>query len=1831
MKKSTHRRCKTLVMAAAFFTAGANAELIEYSFDSIANIKRTVSADQKYVNPKGLISFALSAGVDRKVKVSILNDKKTVISTNTGKLIGGEDRITTSRGSFYGEVLTLNTPAEGTYTVLAEILSGDGKRVIQSDEYPLVVDVTKPVMNGKIVRDFYPTYPWTVDVIGLTNHGGTNELYMSAVSDGFSGLQPKAYVYAIDKNGVRRESEVRIAQGVVSTTTEYIANSIMPIDQSAYTVGFVVTDMAGNFSESSQTIKVDKKHPSFLAREVYNEKSKTWEPYARGMTIYANPVKIRDVTYKKDHTEYNKTDYGWWGAGFDFSSPGEFAYKERTGLYPTEASAYYEYHNKAGSYIRLGFSEFAFTPDSSVNLAPETVAIEALIGNKWITRQTRENKPYTISKVRGNVKARNYVQRLAMGGHECLVPVGETSCIINFTKTFVDGRGYEPYAMASGNEDRSWWQHAGYFYNWWDFNAPVIEEITYQKNNKSIAVKTFDTDRLSTNVNNPWAISSHYLSLAKGGETITLNPVSTLSTAYNRWLANFNVASLSDGKYTVKAIAVDSFGNEGELAMPSQIIIDNTKPTVQVNAPEIISSLDQITIDVSDTNDPDATLTSIRLTGGPANDKVSLAWSEVSKGRFKLEYPIIFPTLNAGEIYTLAVTGSDAYGNITVANKTFTYQPRQVALVNGMDGKIQIPAVAHEFVRLNGLSVVQTEPLTLGDGSVVQGNYDVIVSLRSDSEVPVVVNGTTVEPGSIVTVVRQQNFAASGGRINVPIRAAQTGNVGKAHLLITTSAPNSPIALVDVEFWNAEVTLHSDTWEYRQVIDPLKITAHPAAGSVCRLTLSEALAKKADPISDPVCLLEWIETPDEADISVIEVGGSSVAGLSGQAMRLGLQNISFNLFMFSADTKVQVGQGAQEINVVSAVGAIEYQPTSDLSQVNRTIQKVDVQLKQSVGPACELTINAEEAIKNGAIINTKNRRTCLLEWLEIPAGLNVSDVRPTLSGYLTDPSTEGIKWRVSTYSKTGNRVNLGEQFYAIKVVNPPKPTIKINSKYWVGDQLVVPSDSSLVGDVGFKGEPADMTVVIKYGETEIENEDFIAGWVSTPNTVNRLLDAPQAALWDSTPITLTAFYSKLPDVLTTQTVNLITSPPKDMAVELALDKNKTLDTELFPVSVSVYDGGLNRGEPFDAAKHGHWKVRIYQQPRAGDKEPIAYLTDFVELDENGKGVLNIDMKKVEGDSAKLLAEAVLIHEIEGYNRVLQSRTAFVTVLYGGDVAGNAIARKLSGPAPYPAYFQFVPSADNKRAARALGEVFWEVSNDDGQTWERSESNPRPVMSRTFDKGTYLIKATSTNRYSGETYTSETIELIAYDKPKTSLKGPSVLLTGDTAVIEAESYLHGEPVDIDDYLYFWSVDKGQTFIEGENTFTISEDSPAARRVMVKVRAKEAPLDDQAADAIARTTVTFKPVSGPRVGLTVPNKVEVGKTYLLKALARPPYAGMKGVIKGYFTLPDGSEIEGTEVEYTPNQEDESLGRVNVEYTAYVEGFRDSGAETKRSTSMRVWEYVWPDFKLAIQGAGRFAPAKLNLNLHQVASATVLEEPVYTWEFPEGTEIISERNGRAEVMLHKVGESKIKVTVQDARGFSSEVEETLNFEFAEPFEIDLPLRTSNPLMRETLTVTVRPEVSGGHPKDRVAERKFFLNGELLQEGGTSARAALDAGKHVIGFELLSRYGQVSTGEVEFEVNANKPPVCTVSTKDSGSSWRFTADCTDEDGRISAYNWEVNGVEAGKAKSLSIVKSKTDGLPTVTVTATDDSGGVSNPVTHTVTGDEVEYPEDQELEKEE
>lgn len=1806
------------------FAATAHAELIEYSFTSAQGESRTVPAGQNYVNPVGDIQFALSAGVDRRVRVSILDGKGKALSTATGKILGAEDRITAGGSRYYGEVLSLPAPVTGLYTIQAEIMSADGKTSVQKDSYPFYVDTVKPVISGVITRDANGTYPWTPYSLGSPQYGGSDNIYLPGVSDANSGLE-KAIYLATDKAGNTKEVIASLDEETGKATI-YVRNATttMPFDKSEYQAGFRIYDRAGNFAEILAPTRFDEAVPDLWV-EVQNSKTKAWEKYTPGMTVYANPVTFRYVGHKADHSAYNKTGYGWGTEGSNATvtgSEGEFFYRELVYAFPAGPTDASVFTTTSGTYQAHYYNQLTFSFAPGVETTPLILPNKdyKLVNKGWVTSNSWvvETQPFTVEQVRIYVEPRSYVQKVVLTSESigsCRVPIGASSCIIMnpVGLTMNTGRGYTYRTPIASKEDGTLGATGQHFYIRWDFNKPVIDRILHNEEAGTVTVQMNDPDVPVTQGGfNDWDTRVFKLELKSAGESHTISSFKLTKTSTTGREAEFNIKHLPDGLYTVTAVATDTFGNEGLLTHDKTIPLDNTPPqlSINVNNGAAIESLDEFEISLYDNIDTDPNLISVLLQGGPAKDQVKLSWRKVNNGQFKLEYPIMFPSMVEGEEYTLTATGSDAHSNTVSKSVSFTYSPRLMELAGGMDGKIYLPAVTSNFKRKNGLSVISTEPIKLGEGEHVMGTYDVIVSSRSDSEVPVIINGRIIQPGDAATVAAQHNFSTTGGRIDIPVTAAENGKVGKAYVLVTTSAPNSPVATVELNFWDAVVSLQSDTWTYRQVIDPLDIRALPEKGTMCRLSLSEPIAQKADPISDPVCLLEWTQIPDEGEIAAIkaESGSDRVVGLQGQAVRVGQQDIKYTLYMYSGDSKIRVGGGSGAIDVVSAVGAITYQPTENLSEVFRKIQSMTLKLKQDEGPKCRLTNNAEEAVRYGAS-SASTSKACYLEWMSYPSTLEVGNTtEPMLYGYLNDHKKEEITWRLSIYSKAGTRVNLGSQTYEIDVINPPAPTISIDSKFKVGDNYVLPMNQSLLGYAAFEGEPADLFVGINKDGEQVEAEVFYSGWVRERNKVNRVLEVDHdKGLYGSTVLGLKTYYNLLPDVGDETELSVISVPSSNVEPNFTITNNKVLDTEILPLTVTMVD--RNSYDRIYHSDYGQWSVALFQQVRSlRDGDKLVELTEAKITDENGQVSFDVDMSKVEGSGARVIAMATLVHDIPDYERVVESRPVFTSVLYGGEVDGNVTARRYSGESVYSAYFQFVPNRENVRAARALGDTRWSVSADDGATWEEFEPGIRPIFARDFEKGIYQIKATSLNRFSGAEFTSAAIELVVYDKPYLELEGPRRLMVGDTANLKVIPYIHGEKRPLEDFVFKWSTDKGETYTSGSNEYSVTQDDPGTFQLRVRVKEVDAPEDDAKAWTEMRINPRFYPVRGPKIGLRAPNKVEVGKEYTVVATARSRVPEMQGQIIGEFVMPDGTRHRGTELTYIPTKEEELEGRVSVSYEAWFEGFEKDGFSS-RSTNMRVWEYVWPNFKIRPFGTIRFAPTKIQMSIVQENSATVLEKPEYTWTLPEGAEIIRQVGGRIEFMLNKGGDYEIAANISDARGHSSDVALALNLEDAPAWEIESEVTYSNETMREPVVISYRPQFSGGHPRDRIVSKKFYVNGELFKEGGFTAKQELRAGKHTIAVEMESRYGQFARDEVEVDVIKNIPPVCSIEVVDLGSKWRVIPQCEDEDGIVRRLEWLVNDVASSGSKYKTFIKSRLSEPYVVQVSALDDSGDSSDP----------------------
>lgn len=1813
-------------------STNVHAELIEYTFTSIQGESRTVTARQSVVNPQGEINFALSAGVDRKVKVSILNDKGRRVSSSIGKILGAEDRITAAGSPYYGEILSLPTPNDGIYTVRAEIMTADGKRSVQQDDYPLIIDTTPPAYTGSRVSGQLYNGTGTGDVWKLGTGGNSGPLIvLDGVTDDNEVSSVELFVEREDKT-LYKQFKLNY-DSTKKQATKYTNGGVFPksdLDEE-FALTFIITDKAGNkttvgpqralydnvSNHPSEPFGVfDPDHNGVLAPGLNG-----FVPYSSGMTVKTNPVRLAWRVPKNDWHEYRE------GGVSLVNSMGELtkAHTDADYVYLVTSTPYgntdhnYARWSNFGSWGGGGLN-YNLKLSESTDKSPRLIGVEYDYSDKgWASfRRFDVNNsllPLSIKGIRVNAEARSYPQ-IAVHKGQCTIPVGKTSCSIPQEYT-LDTRttGYihdnaTVYNATKTLRSNPMWAEV----NWNDLHYP---SLNHEFNEKSKV--------LTVHVNQP-ARGAYFDRLRLQGvqiEDANKNVLSVKGQLTDNNVENytytFDLKTVPEGNYELVAAATERHGPVTREPLFSYVA-DTTPPVMGINVKSgsKIQSLDDFEISLRDNVDTEPDLTSILLKGGPASDLIKLSWRKLDSGHFKLEYPIMFPSLKEGEDYTLTVTGADAHGNTTSKVVSFSYEPLQMALADGVDGKIYLPAIASTFHRKNGLSAISTEPLRLGAGETVMGKYDVIVSLRSDSDVPVVINGRKIHPGDAATVSSQHDFSTTGGRIDVPVMAAENGKTGKAHVLITTSAPNSPVATVELNFWNAEVNLQSKSWLLRQVIDQIEVRAVPTKDTMCRLSLSDTIAKKSDAIANPVCLLEWTQIPDEADIATMkpESGDESndrVVGITGQASRIGQHAIKYQLYMFSGDTKVKVGEGQGEIDVVSAEGAITYKPSENLDEVFLSIQTANLRLTQDEGPKCDLTTSADDAMLYGA--NKKpNTNLCHLEWLTYPSTLTPdSTSQPSLSGYLDKLGKEEVSWRLSVYSKSGEKINLGSQKHEVNVVNPPAPTIEVFSKFEAGDQYVIPLNDRNLGTALFEGEPADLSISIQEAGGAGDTETFYAGWTSDKNKVNKAISIDHAkGLYGQTDIKLSASYTLLPDIAYEKNISVISAPATNIEPHFVIENNDILDTEALNLTVTMLDRSAH--DRIYRKEYGRWSVGIYQRIRSlREDDKLLELSAPVETNEDGQASFSIDMSNVDGSGARIVAIATLIHDIPDYEYTSESKSVFASVMYGGEVDGEITSKKYSGESAYSAYLQFVPYSDNNRSGKALGATRWAISDDDGATWEELEPSSRPVLSRSFEKGIYQIKTTSINRFSGAEFTSSAVEIVVYDKPQLEIKGPGRLMMGDTATLKVVPSTQGEERHDDGFVFEWSTDNGETFVSGTSEHTVTQDEPGTYQLRARVREVDAPQDDSKAWSHIRLNPRFYPVKGPVIGMRIPNRVEVGEEYQITATATPRVTGMHGNIVGEFVMPDGTRHGGTELTYTPTKEEEVQGRVSISYEAWFEDFKEQSTEM-RTANIRVREYIWPSFKMRPFGTIRFAPSKIMMSAIQDSNATSLDKPVYTWGLPEGAEVLRETGNRIEFMINEGGDYDVSVVVSDARGNSSETETQISLEDAPPWDIERYIKYSNEQMREPLTVSYRPQFKGGHPLDRVDKKQFFVNGELFKEGGFTAKQELGAGKHVISVEMKSRYGQIVTDEIEVEVANNILPVCTVETIDLDSKWRVVPDCTDEDGIVRTLQWSVNGIESSGSRYKTFIKSRLNEITEVEVVALDDSGGSSVPVSITL-----------------
>jgi subtilisin family serine protease len=262
---------------------------------------------------------------------------------------------------------------------------------------------------------------------------------------------------------------------------------------------------------------------------------------------------------------------------------------------------------------------------------------------------------------------------------------------------------------------------------------------------------------------------------------------------------------------------------------------------------------------------------------------------------------------------------------------------------------------------------------------------------------------------------------------------------------------------------------------------------------------------------------------------------------------------------------------------------------------------------------------------------------------------------------------------------------------------------------------------------------------------------------------------------------------------------------------------------------------------------------------------------------------------------------------------------------------------------------------------------------------------------------------------------------------------------------------------------------------------------------------------------------------------------------------------------------------------------------------------------------FDLVIPDVKLSLKQPINQAPSEIlflaEFNDPRVHSVAMQQGWQYAWHFPSGRVAKADRNV-ARVFFDAPTKGAAQLTVsQLTSGFSRTA--TLEYEVkpAAPYVFTINASTSNPHGRAPLLVRLKPEVSGGHPQDRIVGISWSVDDSTLVSNKLTPVFSLDAGEHRIQAEVVSKFNRIVRAEKVIQVAVNQPPVCAIdyTSPSSEQGIVFTANCGDADGVIKSVLWTINGRAAQPTLTNPYVLRRGvtgHGTMVVNITATDDSG---------------------------
>lgn len=763
-------------------SATAHAEVLSVSFTDTNNSALELSMANKYFNPKSNIVFAVSGGLDRKLSLRIVTSSGLTLSSIDSDVIGINDRITANGKDYYGKKLTLGVPADDNYTVIAEIKNLSGE-IVQTDSYPFVIDTQAPTLGDPQAKSYggldgidMPPDTW------YTGYYDENKYYVSDILDENSGIAKVNAITRIGEDVYKHAAanfDPQAMQAHIGTGRSWFPSG--DNGKTLYSLQFEAIDNAGNIGYSkAQNLFYDTVGGNAELYAIHDPNSTNimggqsgYIPYESGMLVYENPISFMYRIPKSNYS--NVVRGGMYPAGHSKlyeDVDDNYVYVVFTRPYGLTNNNYVRFTDRR-SWVVQGIS-YNLKLDESAPKQPVRKSIlyqYSDIGwSSWSRQVYSDELPVSVTASKVAVEARPYDQIYTHMGN-CTVPAGETECVITYDPPkLLDTGTYGNLHTGSTikNLDGSLYsQPAWANVHWNDTHHPKITSTEWDKESKIVTVYATQPNR------------GYYFDNIRITDAYLESNGQKLSAKNTLWEENsenykfkFDLSALGEGSYNVEAVVMEKHRNYARQDVAS-FVNDTTPPSVSIlyNGAAIgnmIQGINGLTVEATDNNA--MTIIDANLSGGPAEDLVYLAITNLDKNKWKLEQPRIFPALQENERYVLKVRVKDEFNNIGVGSVSFQYTPENWVKLENLT---TLPVNQNLLTRKDvPVARITSSELRTDSGNLATGVQKALVTLRSDAPYSIMIEGVEISPGQTMNL--DLDLGSLGGSLNVPIYPADT-------------------------------------------------------------------------------------------------------------------------------------------------------------------------------------------------------------------------------------------------------------------------------------------------------------------------------------------------------------------------------------------------------------------------------------------------------------------------------------------------------------------------------------------------------------------------------------------------------------------------------------------------------------------------------------------------------------------------------------------------------------------------------------------------------------------------------------------------------------------------------------------------------------------------------------------------------------------------------------------------------------------------------------------------------------------------------------------------